>query len=87
MRILLVGFGGLLMGLSTAPFSNFYFAWIALVPLWVFLVSETTKHITHKKFKNKKNKLKLRKKINEKTLIAIVWGFFYHGFSLFWVTS
>ena len=52
MRILLVGFGGLLMGLSTAPFSNFYFAWIALVPLWVFLVSETTKHITHKKFKN-----------------------------------
>ncbi|ADB95466.1 apolipoprotein N-acyltransferase [Candidatus Atelocyanobacterium thalassae] len=87
MRILLVGFGGLLMGLSTAPFSNFYFAWIALVPLWVFLVSETTKHITHKKFKNKKNKLKLRRKINEKTLIAIVWGFSYHGFSLFWVTS
>ncbi len=87
MRVLLVGFSGLLMGLATAPFSKFYFAWIALVPLWISIVYEKNKYINYRSRKNEKSKLRSKKKIDEKILTAIVWGFSYHGFSLFWITS
>ena len=30
-------FGGILMGLAPAPFDAWYLAWVALVPLWIFV--------------------------------------------------
>lgn len=80
MKILLVAISGLLMGLTTAPFSAFYLAWIALIPLWLLTVSPD-------KIYNKKKSLFSRIIINEKNLIAFVWGFAYHGFGLFWITG
>ncbi|MEA5510278.1 apolipoprotein N-acyltransferase [Crocosphaera sp. UHCC 0190] len=78
MKILLVAFSGLLMGLTTAPFSAFYLAWIALIPLWLFTILDD------------KNNPKLTLKnfiFSPKTLMAFVWGFCYHGFALFWITG
>ncbi|EAZ93033.1 apolipoprotein N-acyltransferase [Crocosphaera chwakensis] len=80
MKILLVAISGLLMGLTTAPFSAFYLAWIALIPLWLLTVSG-------EKTYNKKNSLLSNILINKQNLIAFVWGFAYHGFGLFWITG
>ena len=84
MKLLLTAISGLLIGLTTAPFSASYLAWIALIPLWLFTISHKTTSLTP----GVKNKLKIRNIIvNEKTLIAFIWGFAYHGFSLFWITG
>lgn len=42
---LVVGFGGILMGLTPAPVNAWFLAWIALVPLW-FLVAQS-KNVRH----------------------------------------
>lgn len=84
MKVLIAGLSGLLMGLTTAPFSAFYFAWIALIPLWLLTVSDQVQGTREKE----KYKLILKDIIvSEKTLIAFAWGFGYHGFSLFWITG
>ncbi len=80
MKVLLVAISGLLMGLTTAPFSAFYLAWITLIPLWLLTISGN-------KIYNKKKSLFNNIIINEKTAIAFVWGFAYHGFGLFWITG
>jgi apolipoprotein N-acyltransferase len=67
LRFLLVFIGGLAMGLSPAPTSLYYLAWVALVPLWIATV---------------------REKYRENILImALLWGFGYHGTALFWITG
>ncbi|MDJ0660814.1 MAG: apolipoprotein N-acyltransferase [Crocosphaera sp.] len=76
MKFLLTAISGLLMGLTTAPFSAFYFAWVTLIPLWLFTVADNNNY-------PKKKSLV----INEKTIIAFIWGFTYHGFGLFWITG
>jgi apolipoprotein N-acyltransferase len=84
MKVLIAGLSGLLMGLTTAPFSAFYFAWIALIPLWLLTVSDQVQGTREKE----KYKLILKDIIvSEKTLIAFAWGFGYHGFGLFWITG
>ncbi|MDJ0579698.1 apolipoprotein N-acyltransferase [Crocosphaera sp.] len=84
MKLLLTAISGLLMGLTTAPFSAFYLAWIALIPLWLFTVSNNNFSLRMEL----QNKLKIRTIIvNETSLIAFIWGFAYHGFSLFWITG
>ena len=47
-RTILISFGaGILMGLAPAPFNIWYLAWIALVPLWIFIRQEKSlKQIT-----------------------------------------
>ncbi|MGK7940119.1 MAG: apolipoprotein N-acyltransferase [Crocosphaera sp.] len=80
MKFLLVALSGLLMGLTTAPFSAFYLAWIALIPLWLLTVVKDNKY-------NKSKSVLSNIIINEKTLIAFIWGFAYHGFALFWITG
>ncbi|MEG4319100.1 MULTISPECIES: apolipoprotein N-acyltransferase [unclassified Microcoleus] len=44
-------FSGLLMALTTAPFNAWLLAWVALVPLWVLVVSYERPIITEKKQK------------------------------------
>ena len=55
MKLLLTAISGLLMGLTTAPFSASYLAWIALIPLWLFTISHKTTSLTP----GVKNKLKI----------------------------
>ncbi len=80
MNLLLTAISGLLMGLTTAPFSAFYLAWVTLIPLWLLTVSNHN-------YYNLKGVLFSNIIINKKTLIAFIWGFFYHGFALFWITG
>ncbi|MBD2175962.1 apolipoprotein N-acyltransferase [Pseudanabaena sp. FACHB-1998] len=65
-NLLFAALGGVLMGLTPDPFSQWWLAWIALIPLWM-----------------------LAQKLKVKGAIAMgaVWGFCYHGMSLFWITT
>ncbi|HAC64972.1 MAG TPA: apolipoprotein N-acyltransferase [Cyanothece sp. UBA12306] len=70
------------MGLATAPVAAFYFAWFALIPLW--LLTFKTKKSAHY------NSQKITFKsivFHQKTLIALAWGLGYHGLALFWITG
>jgi apolipoprotein N-acyltransferase len=82
MPIIITFFSGILMGLSTAPISAFYLAWLALIPLWFFTIK------THNYINQFEEKPTLKSFIfNNKTWIALFWGLGYHGFSLFWITG
>lgn len=59
-------FGGILMGATPDPFSLWWLAWVALIPLWL----QTQ-----------------RLKIRNAMLMGAVWGLFYHGMALFWITG
>ncbi|MDJ0729974.1 MAG: apolipoprotein N-acyltransferase [Crocosphaera sp.] len=80
MKFLLAAISGLFMGLTTAPFSASYLAWIALIPLWLLIVFDENNYLKNKS-------LLTNIFINKKTVIAFVWGFAYHGFALFWITG
>ncbi|BBA80168.1 apolipoprotein N-acyltransferase [cyanobacterium endosymbiont of Rhopalodia gibberula] len=70
------------MGLSTAPISAFYLAWLALIPLWFFTIK------TRDYLNQFEDKLTIKSFIlNKKTWIALFWGLGYHGLSLFWITG
>ncbi|XLQ11735.1 MAG: apolipoprotein N-acyltransferase [cyanobacterium endosymbiont of Epithemia adnata isolate EadnSB Bon19] len=70
------------MGLSTAPMSAFYLAWLALIPLWFFTIK------THNYLNQLEEKLTIKSFIfHEKTWSALFWGLGYHGLSLFWITG
>ncbi len=61
------------MGLSPAPLNLWPLAWVALVPLWVFIVQPETKP--------KKNRLIYH------SICGLFWGIGYHGLALFWFTG
>lgn len=82
-QILIAFLGGILMGLTTAPSNAWYFAWIALVPLWILLFQ---KGKDGGKYTDKKYKI-FSRIFNQKTAIAFAWGCGYHGLALFWITG
>ncbi len=62
---------GILMGLTPAPFNVWGLAWIAIAPLWVLVTTEVNfGDLSPSKFK---------------ILLALAWGFGYHGFALAWI--
>lgn len=63
---------GILMGLTVAPVGAWFLAWIALVPLWVLVV-------TSAKGKNQSS--------SPLAPPAIFWGIGYHGVALSWITG
>jgi apolipoprotein N-acyltransferase len=64
-------FSGAMMGITVAPFSVWFFAWIAIAPLWVLIVDNS------KKVKGK----------NSFYLLPFFWGIGYHGTALSWITG
>lgn len=62
------------MGLTPAPLNAWFFAWIALAPLWVLI------------FKDDKVSSKFFI-FNSKFFIGLVWGIGYHGLALSWITG
>jgi apolipoprotein N-acyltransferase len=82
MPIIITFLSGILMGLSTAPISAFYLAWLALIPLWFLTLN------TNNSFNKLEEKLTVKSFIfHKKTWIALFWGLGYHGLSLFWITG
>ncbi|BAY22606.1 apolipoprotein N-acyltransferase [Calothrix sp. NIES-2100] len=63
---------GVFMGLTVAPVGAWFLAWIALAPLWVLVVKQSTQ------LEGKKRKF---------LLLPLLWGIGYHGLALFWITG
>ncbi|MEG5000339.1 apolipoprotein N-acyltransferase [Microcoleus sp. B4-D4] len=87
-------FSGILMALTTAPFNAWPLAWIALVPLWVMVVSYQQPIITEKKQKflflpsssHPLNPLNpLQNPLPNFFLLPVLWGIGYHGLALSWI--
>ena len=72
-KFLTVFMGGLMMGLAMAPTAAFYLAWLALVPLWLFILNT--------------QKRPLLAQLRQTAIAAILWGVGYYGLSLFWITG
>ncbi|MEG4347534.1 apolipoprotein N-acyltransferase [Microcoleus sp. A003_D6] len=82
------------MALTTAPFNAWPLAWIALVPLWVMVVSYQQPIITEKKQKflflpsssHPLNPLNpLQNPLPNFFLLPVLWGIGYHGLALSWI--
>ncbi len=71
-------FSGILMGLTTAPVNAWLLAWVALVPLWVLVVSYERPGITQKK-------PKFIVLPDSFLLLPLLWGIGYHGLALSWI--
>jgi apolipoprotein N-acyltransferase len=68
---------GLWMSFAAAPFSFWWLAWIALVPLWVMSVRGT----------DLKVRLPLIPSALQSSVLPFVWGIAYHGSTLHWITG
>jgi apolipoprotein N-acyltransferase len=71
-------FSGILMGLTTAPVNAWLLAWVALVPLWVLVVS----------YEQPKQEVKRQKVFflpSSFFLLPLFWGIGYHGLALSWI--
>jgi len=40
-------FSGILMGITSAPVNAWFFAWIALIPVWIWLITRSRFRLTH----------------------------------------
>jgi apolipoprotein N-acyltransferase len=76
-------FSGILMALTTAPFNAWLLAWVALVPLWVLVVSYEQPIIKEKKQKLLPSFLFLLP--SSFFLLPSLWGIGYHGLALSWI--
>lgn len=87
-RTMGVFLGGVMMGVTAAPFGAWFFAWFALIPLW--LTIHTAENVvsnipTPKDFPGS---LKVLFKTYRKPLMdSVIWGFVYQGMTLFWITG
>ncbi|MDF5737757.1 MULTISPECIES: apolipoprotein N-acyltransferase [unclassified Nostoc] len=70
---------GIFMGLTVAPVGAWFLAWIALVPLWVLVVSSNS----IQNLSSAGSAPKVRPKIPN----GFAWGIGYHGVALFWITG
>ena len=71
-------FSGISMALTTAPFNAWLLAWVALVPLWVLVVS----------YQKPKQELKAQKFFffpADFFILPSLWGIGYHGLALSWI--
>ncbi len=70
--------GGILMALTTAPVNAWLLAWVALVPLWILVVS----------YAQPKQEVKQQKFLflpSSFFLLPLFWGIGYHGLALSWI--
>ncbi|MFE4104874.1 apolipoprotein N-acyltransferase [Almyronema epifaneia] len=74
-RSLLIFLSGLLMGLAPAPLNAWPLAFLALVPLWVVLLSSAS----HAATSQTQSRFLLWR-------YPLLWGLGYHGLALSWIT-
>ncbi|WP_224088466.1 apolipoprotein N-acyltransferase [Nostoc sp. MS1] len=77
---------GVLMGLTVAPFNAWFLAWIALIPLWVLVVSAKRKKKSHSPPSPSSPPVGERSRTTP-PLLGLAWGIGYHGVALFWITG
>ncbi|MGL4502977.1 MAG: apolipoprotein N-acyltransferase, partial [Planktothrix sp.] len=79
--LLLTAIAGVLMGIAAEPWGLWGLAWVALVPLWVNVLSNFTPP--------NPPLLKVGSLAVFKTplILALVWGIGYYGVALFWITG
>ncbi|HEY9863310.1 MAG TPA: apolipoprotein N-acyltransferase [Candidatus Obscuribacterales bacterium] len=79
--LLLTAIAGVLMGIAAEPWGLWGLAWVALVPLWVNILSNFTPPNS--------SLLKVESWAVFKTplILALVWGMGYYGVALFWITG
>ncbi|MHC5773016.1 apolipoprotein N-acyltransferase [Nostoc sp.] len=70
---------GISMGLTVAPVGAWFLAWVALVPLWVLVVSSNSIQNPSCAGSAPKVRLKIQN--------GFAWGIGYHGVALFWITG
>ncbi|MCG8365439.1 MAG: apolipoprotein N-acyltransferase [Pseudanabaenales cyanobacterium] len=63
--------GGVLMGLTPAPFNAWPLAWIALAPLWVVVLQNPRRQFLNQPL----------------LIGSLLWGVGYHGLALLWITD
>ena len=85
-------FSGILMALTTAPVNAWLLAWVALVPLWVLVVSYQKPKIEEQKQKFfflpsflNIHPLHLVQCSLPNFLLPSLWGIGYHGLALSWI--
>ena len=85
-------FSGILMALTTAPVNAWLFAWVALAPLWVLVVSYQKPKIEEQKQKFlflpsflNIHPLHLVQCSLPNFLLPLLWGIGYHGLALSWI--
>ncbi|WP_445302146.1 apolipoprotein N-acyltransferase [Microcoleus sp. LAD1_D3] len=71
-------FSGILMALTTAPVNAWLLAWVALVPLWILVVS-------YEKPKQEVKQQKFFLLTSDFFLLPSLWGIGYHGLALSWI--
>lgn len=71
--LLLTAMAGFFMGIAAEPWGLWGLAWVALVPLWVNVLSNYT--------------LPSFAGIKTTLILALVWGIGYYGVALFWITG
>ena len=71
-------FSGILMALTTAPVNAWLLAWVALVPLWILVVS-------YEKPKQEVKQPKFFLLPASFFLLPSLWGIGYHGLALSWI--
>ena len=71
-------FSGILMALTTAPVNAWLLAWVALVPLWILVVS-------YEKPKQEVKKQKFFLLPASFFILPSLWGIGYHGLALSWI--
>ncbi|WP_445252030.1 apolipoprotein N-acyltransferase [Microcoleus sp. B13-B4] len=71
-------FSGILMALTTAPVNAWLLAWVALVPLWILVVS-------YEKPLQEVKKQKFFILPASFFLLPLLWGIGYHGLALSWI--
>ncbi len=102
-KVIIALVSGIVMALAAAPSSAFYLAWIALIPLWYFLVKVPSchaernvsgvKHLADSSLRYRFTQNDIFKTFigglfyKQKIPLAIAWGFGYYGLALFWITG
>lgn len=78
--LLLTGIAGILMGIAAEPWGLWGLAWVALVPLWVNVLSNFTPPKPWLSWG-------ILARFKAPLILALVWGIGYYGIALFWITG
>ncbi|ANV87665.1 apolipoprotein N-acyltransferase [Picosynechococcus sp. PCC 7117] len=89
LRFLVLG-AGVLMGMASAPVEAWYLAWIALIPLWIYLGRSPQRTKSSPSAQGRKGLRAMRnfyQRYKQPLWLSFYWGLGYQGFTLFWITG
>ncbi|WP_234991395.1 hypothetical protein [Synechococcus sp. 7002] len=78
------------MGMASAPVEAWYLAWIALIPLWIYLGRSPQRTKSFPSAQGRKGLRAMRnfyQRYKQPLWLSFYWGLGYQGFTLFWITG